>query len=232
MDKDVLLASEAAETAPAARMPGMWCYERAAWRQGFRLLAGVDEAGRGPLAGPVVAAAVILPCDFDPCGIADSKTLTPEQRDWAFARIVSQAHAYGIGVIDRTTIDKINILQASRLAMVVAIEDLGVRPNLCLVDGLPVPQIPCPHQAIVKGDSLSVSIAAASIVAKVTRDRLMLDIDRQYPGYGFARHKGYATVEHLRALDEYGTCPEHRLTFRPCAAQEMENCLILDMPET
>ncbi len=217
------------EVPDVARMPGIWSFERMAWRAGYRLVAGVDEAGRGPLAGPVAAAAVILPADFDPRGIADSKTLTAAQREEAFARIQLEAHCVGVGVIGADVIDRINILEASRLAMRVAVEDLGVTPELCLVDGLPLPFFPHLHKAIVKGDSLSVSIAAASIVAKVTRDRLMMDLDRQYPGYGFARHKGYATVEHLRALADLGACPEHRRSFRPCAQEQPQQCVLLDV---
>lgn len=209
-------------------MPGLWSYERAAWRAGYRSLAGVDEAGRGPLAGPVVAAAVILPSDFDPAGVRDSKTLSAAEREQAYPRIVAGCHAFGVAVINRGTIDRINILQASRLAMRVAVEDLHLRPDLCLIDGLSVPGFPFPQWAIVKGDSLSVSIAAASIVAKVTRDRLMVELDEQYPGYGFARHKGYATVEHIEALQRLGACPEHRTTFQSRARREAVACLVFD----
>ena len=209
-------------------VPGPWCFERAAWRLGFRLVAGVDEAGRGPLAGPVVAAAVILPADFDPAGVADSKTLTSQQRERACHHICLNAHCVGVGVVDREVIDQINILNAARLAMRMALEDMGVKPEICLVDGLPVPHLPCPQKAIIKGDALSVSIGAASIIAKVTRDRLMLEMDQRYPGYGFAKHKGYATVEHMEALAKLGTCPEHRRSFKPCAGEQGDNCLVFD----
>ncbi len=209
-------------------MPGLWTYEREAWRLGHRLVAGVDEAGRGPLAGPVVAAAVILPSDFDPHGVKDSKLLNAEEREHAFKRILLEAHAVGIGMVGPDIIDKINILQATRLAMAVAVEDLVIRPDVCLLDGPPVPHFPCFQKAIIKGDRLSVSIAAASIAAKVTRDRLMAELDIRYPGYGFAKHKGYATVEHLEALTKLGICPEHRKSFRPCASEQSEPCLVLD----
>lgn len=198
----------------------MWSYERQAWRAGLRLVAGIDEAGRGPLAGPVVAAAVVLPSDFDPTGIADSKTLTAVQREQCYNRIWLEAHSVGVGVVDREIIDQINILRATHLAMLTAMEDLCLKPDFCLVDGLPVPYLPAPHKAVVRGDSLSVSIAAASIIAKVTRDRLMCQLDRIYPGYGFARHKGYGTVEHLSAMSDLGLSPEHRRSFKPCAMLE------------
>lgn len=200
---------------PESVMAGMWSYERYAWREGFRLVAGIDEAGRGPLAGPVVAACVLLPSDFDPAGINDSKALTAEQRDLAYKRIVKECHCMGVGIVPADIIDKLNIYHATHLAMLAAVEDCPVRLDLCLVDGLPVRQMPLPHLAVVKGDTLSVSIAAASIVAKVTRDRIMRDLDSRYPGYGFSQHKGYATVQHIQALSELGVCPEHRMSFHP-----------------
>ncbi|MEI6914059.1 MAG: ribonuclease HII [Armatimonadota bacterium] len=212
-------------------MPGMWHYEREVWLGGFRLVAGIDEAGRGPLAGPVVAAAVILPSDFDPRGINDSKVLTAPQRESAYGRILANCHAIGIGVAGPEIIDQLNIYHATHFAMLLAVQDLDVQPEVCLVDGLPIKGLPMPHKAIVKGDSKSVSIAAASIIAKVTRDRLMADLDLEYPGYGFARHKGYATVEHLRALTHLGICPEHRKSFEPCKSVSLDPCLTLDTPE-
>lgn len=189
-------------------------------------MAGVDEAGRGPLAGPVVAAAVVLPRNFDPAGVNDSKQLTPEEREAAYARITREA-VYGVGIIESGLIDQINILKASIRAMTVAVQKLAERPDLCLLDGLTARTFPFPQKPIVKGDCLSVSIAAASIVAKVTRDRLMVEMDRVYPGYGFARHKGYYTPEHIDALGRLGPCPEHRRSFRPCAESEIQRCLEL-----
>lgn len=212
---------------PPRRMPGLWSFERAAWRAGYIRVAGVDEAGRGPLAGLVVAAAVVLPRDFDPSGVNDSKQLTPDEREIAYLKIVSQAVEYGVGVVDSCTIDQINILRASILAMTLAVESLRARPDLCLLDGLTARTFPYPQKPIIKGDGLSVSIAAASIIAKVTRDRLMVDLDCTYPGYGFARHKGYYTPEHIEALDRLGPCPQHRRSFRPCAEADIQKCLDL-----
>lgn len=210
------------------RCPGMWGYEREAWRAGYRLVAGVDEAGRGPLAGPVIAAAVILPSDFDPNGINDSKKLTASERETAFDRIMGQCHCVGIGSTTSQTIDQVNILQATRLAMLQALENLDLPPDFVLLDGLKMPGFPFPSKAIVKGDSASVSIAAASIVAKVTRDRIMEELDSQYPQYGFARHKGYGAPEHLEALKRFGPCPEHRFTFSPIRKEPERPCLAFD----
>jgi ribonuclease HII len=180
-------------------------------------VAGVDEAGRGPLAGPVVAAAVILPPDFDPAGIADSKKLSPAAREEAEARIRCEAIAVGVGVVEAEEIDRINILRATHRAMRLAVDALDPAPDCVLVDGLPVPGLHEDCEALVKGDGRCLSIAAASIVAKVFRDRLLCAYDRVYPPYGFARHKGYPAPEHLRALDLHGPCPIHRRSFAPVA---------------
>lgn len=199
----------------------LWQFERDAWDQGHRLVAGLDEVGRGPLAGPVVAACVILPRDFSLDGIGDSKTLTERQRERAEARIRAEALAFGIAEVDAGVIDQINILQASRRAMCRALHALApaASPTLALVDGLAVPDLPCPAQrAIVKGDSQSASIAAASILAKVYRDALMREWDTAYPEYGFAGHKGYGSARHLDALTRHGPCPLHRRSFAPVAA--------------
>jgi ribonuclease HII len=175
----------------------------------------MDEAGRGPLAGPVVAAAVIV----DPArrirGLADSKLLLPERREALFHVISAQALAVGIGVVDHETIDRINILESTRLAMRYAIEGLGVAPDLVITDYVPglLPFVTCPRRNLVDGDARCATVAAASIVAKVTRDRLMLEADQKYPAYGFAQHKGYATPDHLAALDRHGPCPLHRRSF-------------------
>ena len=188
-------------------------YEAQAWRGGLTRVAGVDEAGRGPLAGPVVAAAVIL----DPLrrvrGVADSKVLSAERREELFAEIQLRALAVGVGIVDHATIDRVNILQATRLAMAEAIARLDVVPDLVITDYVALASLPCPQRNLVDGDARCASVAAASIVAKVTRDRLMFDADRQFPEYGFARHKGYATPDHLAALDRLGPCPLHRRTF-------------------
>lgn len=198
-------------------------FERQAWDQGIVRLAGVDEAGRGPLAGPVVSAAVVFERSFLESesagllrGINDSKALTEGQRDEAYALLTGRCPMeLGVGMADVAEIDAMNILRATHLAMARALGALPRLPELALVDGLPVKGLPCPSQAIVDGDARSLIIAAASIVAKVTRDRLMADLDRQYPVYGFARHKGYGTQAHMQALLAHGPCPAHRRSFRP-----------------
>lgn len=192
----------------------LWNYEHAAFEKGFELICGVDEAGRGPLAGPVCAAAVILPRDLEIEGLNDSKKLSDKRRRALFDIITEQAVAYGIAMVDEKTIDEINILQATFLAMRQAVEQLSVQPSLALVDGNREPDFGgIPVQTIIKGDSLSANIAAASILAKVTRDRFMEEQDAIYPQYGFAVHKGYGTQAHYAALREFGPCPIHRMTF-------------------
>jgi len=176
-------------------------------------VAGVDEAGRGPLAGPVVAAAVIIASEQRIKGLADSKLLAPERREELFTRIQARALAVGVGVVDHETIDRINILEATRRAMGEALRRLALLPDLVITDFVRLAGLPCPQRNLVDGDARCASVAAASIVAKVTRDRLMLDADRQFPEYGFARHKGYATPEHLAALDRHGPCALHRRSF-------------------
>ena len=188
-------------------------YEARAWKTGVTRVAGIDEAGRGPLAGPVVAAAVIIGADRRIRGLADSKLLTPEQRETLFSVISERAIAVGIGIVDHLTIDRINILQATRVAMAEALAGLIVAPDLVITDFVALSGLTCPQRNLVDGDARCASVAAASIIAKVTRDRLMLDADHNFPEYGFARHKGYATPEHLAALDRLGPCPLHRRTF-------------------
>jgi len=191
-------------------------YEREAWMRGVRRICGVDEAGRGPLAGPVVAAAVILPADFEHPKLTDSKKLTPRQRETIYEELVAnKALEWGVAFVHAREIDRINILQATWKAMVDARAALRAPPDWTLVDGLRVPPLGECQTALVGGDSLSFSIAAASVIAKVTRDRWMLQLAEQYPRYGFARHKGYGTVAHLRALSEFGPCAEHRRSFEP-----------------
>jgi ribonuclease HII len=193
-------------------------YERAARARGWTVIAGMDEAGRGPLAGPVVAACVILPEAFDCTGIDDSKKLTEKRREAAYTRIVAEAAAWAVGIAASDVIDQINILQATHAAMRDALAAVTPSPDILLVDGLPVPSLVCARQkAIVKGDSASVSIAAASIIAKVTRDRMMREYALQYPEYGFDGHKGYGSSSHLAALERHGPCPIHRRSFAPVA---------------
>ncbi len=192
----------------------LFAYEKRAMSRGFTAIAGVDEAGRGALAGPVVAAAVILPPDGDYAGIDDSKKLTSRQRDMCFDKIMSQAIAVGIGYGDSVLVDTINILQATLQAMTEAVHSLPVVPDFLLIDGISSPALNIPAQTIKKGDSASVSIASASIIAKVTRDRLMVALGEKYPVYGFPVHKGYGSQSHLGLIAAYGPCPVHRMTFR------------------
>ncbi len=194
--------------------------EKRLWQQGYRLVAGVDEVGRGPLAGPVVAAAVILP----PWGQAswlsevnDSKRLASRKRETLAEFIQGEALAVGLGVVPPEVIDASGIVPATRLAMCQAIENLHLRPDFLLIDALELPEAGVPYKSIIKGDGLSLSIACASITAKVYRDKLMQELDACYPGYGFARNKGYATPEHLAALKRLKPCPIHRRSFMPVA---------------
>lgn len=190
-------------------------FEKRARRRGARLVAGLDEAGRGPLAGPVVAAAVVFEGHRYPEGLNDSKKLSAEQRHQLFDIIVSRAHV-AVAVSSRARIDRMNILRASLWAMARALRGLPCRPDHVLVDGRDLPpDLPCPGEAIVSGDGLSATIAAASIVAKVTRDRLMAEMGRNFPDYGFERHMGYGTARHLEALGRHGPCPHHRRSFAP-----------------
>ena len=191
----------------------MWEIEESCRAQGFGLICGVDEAGRGPLAGPVCAAAVILPHGLEIPGLTDSKKLSDKKRRELFPIIQREAIAYGIGLASREEIDEINILQATFLAMERALAALSVRPELALIDGNREKDFGLPVKTVVKGDSLSMNIAAASILAKVTRDDLMLELAKEYPQYGFDIHKGYGTRAHYDALREYGPCPIHRTTF-------------------
>ena len=182
-------------------------------------VAGLDEAGRGPLAGPVVAAAVIIPpLRSHPVAILDSKKLSPARRKAAFEYLNQLPGAViGVGVVDQTEIDRINILEATKKAMCIAVEALSISPGYLLIDGLIKLDLPILQQSLVRGEEKSVSIAAASIIAKVTRDRMMEEYDREYPVYGFGRHKGYGTKLHLEMLNKYGPCPIHRFSFSPVA---------------
>ncbi len=192
-------------------------YEEDLYRQGVTLIAGIDEAGRGPLAGPVVAAAVILKKGVIMHHVDDSKALTEKQRQRALEEIKANALSIGIAVVSPEEIDRINIYRAAKQAMISAIQQLKIKPEYLLIDHMPI-ELDIPSTSIVKGDALSVSIAAASIVAKTTRDAYMMEMDKVFPHYGFRNHKGYPTKEHLRALETYGITPIHRKTFKPVKA--------------
>ena len=191
----------------------MWEIEQSYFERGFKFICGVDEAGRGPLAGPVCAAAVILPANIDIPGLNDSKKLSDKRRRELFPVIQEQALAYAIAFASHTEIDDINILQATYLAMERAINQLDIRPEIALIDGNRAKDFGIPVETVVQGDSRSASIAAASILAKVTRDDVMLKMAEEYPQYGFEIHKGYGTKAHYAALEKHGDCPIHRKTF-------------------
>jgi ribonuclease HII len=193
----------------------MYEFESRARRSGFQLIAGVDEAGRGPLAGPVVAAAVILPADYRNSEIRDSKQLSPKKRDELYGVLVNEALSFGLGVVESSVIDQMNILRASLLAMKEAVMNLSSGIDFLLIDGNQGIDLPIPQQTIVDGESQSISVAAASIIAKVSRDRIMEIYHRQYPQYNFLNNKGYGTEEHRRALKIHGCCKLHRMSFKP-----------------
>lgn len=195
------------------RIKQLYRYENMLYQKGIQYVAGVDEAGRGPLAGPVFAAAVILPPHIVIEGINDSKKLSEKKREELFDIIIEKAVSYKIVSVSEQEIDRINIKNAAYKAMVCSVEKMKVKPQHVLVDGNDIEGLAVPHTNIVKGDSLSISIAAASILAKVTRDRLIKDLDAIYPQYGFAKHKGYGTKEHIEAIRKYGICPVHRKSF-------------------
>lgn len=187
-------------------------------QQGYRSIAGIDEVGRGPLAGPLIAAAVILPTGLDAPWLGlvrDSKQLTPGKREYLFRYIAEAAVAIGVGSAPHKVIDHMGITKATSLAMELAVANLTQPPDFLLIDFVKLPEVPIPQRSLPKGDTLSVSIACASIIAKVTRDRFMVELDKVHPGYGFASHKGYATREHLESLQRLGTCPIHRRRFAP-----------------
>ena len=197
-------------------------HELSLHNRGIFPVAGIDEAGRGPLAGPVVCAAVILPLGFNFPGLNDSKKLTPRRREALYLEITQNpAIRWAVVHITSEEIDRLNILRATHAGMRSAWEKLDPRPGHVLIDGLPVPDFPCDQTALVGGDGLSLSIAAASVIAKVERDRVMLEYDRLYPEYGFAKHKGYPTAEHFAKLRAHGPCPIHRRSFAPVAQAEL-----------
>ncbi|AQP52972.1 ribonuclease HII [Vagococcus penaei] len=192
----------------------MSVFENKARMEGYQVIAGIDEVGRGPLAGPVVACAIVLPMNFDLIEVNDSKQLSGKKRDELYDKILSVALAVGIGMKDEHVIDRVNIYEATKLAMLEAVDNLSLTPDKLLIDAMTLP-VPISQEKIIKGDARSLSIACASIVAKVTRDRMMAAYDEQYPGYGFAKNAGYGTKEHLDGLNQLGICPIHRQSFAP-----------------
>ena len=214
-----LRREQEAELGEKARLAKLFAYEKNVMANGYSPVAGVDEVGRGPLAGPVLAAAVILPQDWFLPGLNDSKKLTPQKREDLAAQIKEQATAWAVGLASVEEINQLNIFQAALLAMRRAIERLHIQPAYVLVDGFRLEELPIPQIPLVGGDRLSASIAAASIVAKVERDAMMNAYHRKYPEYGFIRHKGYGTKEHLEALERHGPCTIHRRDFQPVARQ-------------
>lgn len=190
-------------------------YEKELYEKGITLIGGVDEVGRGPLVGPVVAACVILPVNYELPGLTDSKKISEKKRDLFYDIIMKDAISVGVGVVGPEEIDEINILEASRLAMKIAIENLDVKPEFILSDAMKLNNIDIPYQDIIHGDALSLSIAAGSVIAKVTRDRMMYELDKKYPEYGFAKHKGYPTKAHLENLVKYGVLSNYRFTYKP-----------------
>ncbi len=197
------------------RVLSLYAFERMAWQEGLSLVAGVDEAGRGPLAGPVSVAAVILPHELVLPKLDDSKKLSESVREELYEEIEEKAVTVSSVLVDAKTIDRVNIYQATMNGMYDAIFGLEPAPEKVLVDAMPLSSLPMAHESLIKGDARSASIAAASIIAKVTRDRLMKEYDALYPEYGFGHHKGYGTAEHIEALKKYGPSPIHRLTFEP-----------------
>ena len=197
-------------------------YERELIDKGITLIGGVDEVGRGPLVGPVVAACVILPLDFSLDGLTDSKKLSEKKRDYFFEEIKKQAVAIGIGIKDEDVIDEVNIYEATKLAMIDAINNCKVKPEHILIDAMPL-ELDIPTTSIIKGDLKSITISAASVIAKVTRDRMMYELDEKFPMYEFKKNKGYPTKAHMEAIKKYGIIKEHRKTFGPVRDYILEN---------
>lgn len=212
----MLLAKVTPKTSEQQRLLKLMKIEKKARKEGFKTIAGIDEAGRGPLAGPVVAAACIIPEKVKIHFVNDSKQLTPLKRQRIYEEIISDSRIlFGVGIVSHEEIDRINIYQATIQAMLQAVEHLKALPDLLLVDGMPILHPTALCRKIIKGDALVYCIAAASIIAKETRDRLMVNYHQRWPEYGFEQHKGYGTELHLRAIEKYGPCPIHRKTFAP-----------------
>lgn len=190
-------------------------YENELYSKGYKLIGGIDEVGRGPLVGPVVTACVILPEDFALDGLTDSKKLSEKKRDMFYDIIMEKAISVGIGIMDEDVIDKVNIYEATKLAMYQAVDNMSVKPDYILIDAMKLDKLDVPSTSIIKGDLKSLTISAASVIAKVTRDRMMYELDKKYPMYKFAKNKGYPTKDHIEAIVKYGILKEHRKTFKP-----------------
>jgi len=190
-------------------------YENELYDKGINYIAGVDEVGRGPLIGPVVTACVILPKNFECSGLTDSKKLTEKKREEYFDYIMDHALSVSVGIMSEKVIDEVNIYEATKLAMYQAINNSKIKPEHVLIDAMKLENLDMPSTSIIKGDAKSISIAAASVIAKVTRDRMMLELDKEYPMYGFKKHKGYPTKKHIEAIEKYGILDSHRKTFKP-----------------
>lgn len=193
----------------------LYQYEKELYQSGIEYIAGVDEVGRGPLVGSVVTACVILPKNFQLEGLTDSKKMSEKKREIFYDYIMEHAISVGIGMMSEKVIDEVNIYEATKLAMYEAIENSKVKPDHVLIDAMKLEKLKIPSTSIIKGDAKSISIAAASVIAKVTRDRMMVELDKKYPMYGFAKHKGYPTKAHVEAIEKYGIIKEHRKTFKP-----------------
>jgi len=200
----------------------LYKYEKELWKQGIHLVAGMDEVGRGPLIGPVVTACVILPKDFVLEGLTDSKKLSEKKREEFYDYIMEHAISVGIGMMSEKVIDEVNIYEATKLAMYQAVEKSKVKPEHVLIDAMKLDKLEMPSTSIIKGDAKSISIAAASVIAKVTRDRMMIELDKKYPMYGFKSHKGYPTKKHIEAIKEYGLIDGYRKTFKPISEMVKE----------
>jgi len=196
-------------------MEDLYQYEKELYKKGIKYIAGVDEVGRGPLVGPVVTACVILPEDFKLEGLTDSKKLSEKKRDLFYDYIMEHAISVSVGQMSEKVIDEVNIYEATKLAMYEAIDKAKIAPEHVLIDAMKLEKLKMPSTSIIKGDAKSISIAAASVIAKVTRDRMMVELDQKYPMYGFAKHKGYPTKAHVEAIEKYGIIEEHRKTFKP-----------------
>ena len=203
----------------------LYKYEKELWNTGITYIGGIDEVGRGPLIGPVVTACVILPKDFELLGLTDSKKLTEKKREEYYDYIIEHALSVSIGMMDEKIIDEVNIYEATKLAMYQAVSNSKIKPEHVLIDAMKLEKLDIPSTSIIKGDAKSISIAAASVIAKVTRDHMMIELDKKYPMYGFKDHKGYPTKKHVEAIEKYGLIDGYRKTFKPISTM-IENSVV------